>query len=423
MAGEALPKDRPARFRDVFAVREFTFLWLAQVFSVAGDQLAAVGVAVLVFDRTNSPAWTALTYAMTFLPDLFGGALLAGLADRFPRRRVMVACDVARAVLVGIMAISGQPIVSLIVLLIAVQLLASPFLAARSAVLPAVLTGDRFVASVIITRVTVQLGQVVGFAVGAAIVASVGTGTALVVDAGTFVISAILVRAGSRLHRPPSAAGGAATSWWGTIRAGFALVARDRTLRSLVGLACVCGAYVVPEGLAVPYATQIHAGTQAVGWLMAASPAGMVAGMLLLQRLPPEARKRLLGPLAVASCAMLLPTGFAPILGGAVALWFLSGVASAYNMITNATFIQAVPDHSRGQAVGLAQAALRVAQGIGIVGSGLLAEILTPSLVVALAAGLGVLLALGTANAWSRAVSPRPVPDGDDTGNVERPSS
>lgn len=423
MADEALPKDRPARFRDVFAVREFSFLWMAQVFSVAGDQLAAVGVAVLVFNRTNSPAWTALTYAMTFLPDLFGGALLAGLADRFSRRRVMVACDVVRAMLVGVMAIPGQLIVSLIVLLVVVQLLASPFLAARSAVLPAVLTGDRYIASVTITRITVQLGQVAGFAVGAAIVAAMGTGTALLVDAGTFVVSAVLVRVGSRLHRPPAAAGSAKKTWWGTIRAGFSLVIGDRRLRSLVGLACVCGAYVVPEGLAVPYAAQIHAGTQAVGWLMAASPAGMVVGMLVLQRLRPDTRLRLLGPLAVASCALLLPTGLAPILGGAVALWFLSGVATSYNMITNATFIQTVPDHSRGQAVGLASAALRVAQGIGIVGSGLVAEVLSPAVVVAIAAALGVVLALGAANAWSRAVSPRPVPGGGDTGHIDSSST
>lgn len=397
--------DRPARFRDVFAVREFRYLWVAQVFSVAGDQLAAVGIAVLVYDRTHSPAWTALTYAMTFLPDLAGGALLAGLADRYPRRHVMVAADVGRAVLVAIMALPHQPIVLLVVMLVAVQLLGSPFNAARNAVLPAVLTGDVYVASVAVTRITVQLGMVLGFAVGAAIVAGVGTPTALLVDAGTFVVSAVLVRIGSALHRPPLSAKGPQT-WWGSLRSGFTLVVADRKLRSLVLLACVCAAYFVPEGLAVPYAAEIRAGTYAVGLLMAANPAGMVVGMLVLQRLRPETRLRLMGPLAVAACVVLLPTALAPGLGAAVGLWFLSGVASAYNLITNATFVQNVPDHSRGQAFGLAQAALRVSQGIAIVGSGLLAQVVRPALVVALAAGLGVILALSAATAWYRAVSP-----------------
>ncbi|HEX4725035.1 MAG TPA: MFS transporter [Pseudonocardiaceae bacterium] len=414
--------DRPARFRDVFAIGEFRYLWLAQVFSVAGDQLAAVGVAVLVYHRTQSPAWTALVYAMTFLPDLAGGALLAGLADRYPRRLVMVTADVVRALLVAVMALPGQSIALLIVLLIVVQLLASPFSAARNAVLPAVLTGDRYVAGVTITRITVQLGQVLGFAVGAAIVAALGTPVALMVDAGTFVVSAVLVRLGSALHRPASVAG-APQTWWGTVRAGFVLVVADRRLRALVGLACVSGAYVVPEGLAVPYAAEIHAGTGAVGLLMAANPAGMVVGMLLLQRMRPETRVRLMGPLAVATCAVLIPTGLAPVLGAAVALWFLSGVASAYNMITNATFVQNVPDHSRGQAVGLAQASLRVAQGVGIVGSGLLAQLVRPAQVVALAAVVGVVMAVSTATAWSRADSSNSLRSMDETSEIDSSSA
>jgi MFS family permease len=410
--------DRPARFRDVFAVREFRYLWLAQVFSVAGDQLAAVGVAILVYDRTHSPAWTALTYAMTYLPDLAGGALLAGLADRYPRRLVMVTADVVRAVLVAAMAMFEQSIVLLVVLLVAVQLLASPFTAARNAVLPAVLVDDRYVAGVTITRITQQLGLVLGFAVGAAIVAALGTPFALLVDAGTFVTSAVLVRLGSRLHRPSSAPGGP-QRWWATVRSGFVLVAADRRLRSLVGLACVSGAYVVPEGLAVPYAHEIHASTQAIGWLMAANPAGMVVGMLLLQRIRPDSRVRLMGPLAVATCVLLLPTGLAPVLAGAISLWFCSGVASAYNLITNATFVQNVPDHSRGQAVGLAQAALRVAQGIGIVGSGLLAQLVRPAQVVTLAALVGVVIAVATAAAWSRAVSPHPLRGVDKASEID----
>lgn len=393
-------ENRRERSPGAFAVAEFRALWLAQVFSVAGDQLAAVGIAVLVFDRTGSPAWTALSYAMTFLPDLAGGALLGGLADRYPRRHVMIACDLARAALVAVMAIPGQPVAFLVVILAVTQLLSAPFQAARNAVLPAVLAGERYLAGVMVSRITLQLGQVAGFAAGGVVVATLGTGSALRVDAGTFLLSAALVRACVRPHRPAGADGKSPT-WWGGIRAGFALVAGDPQLRSLIGLACICGAYVVPEGLAAPYAAQIHAGTTAVGWLMAASPAGMVTGMLLLRRLPATARPRLMGPLAVASCAALLPTALGPPLAWTVVLWYASGTASAYNMITNVMFVQRVPDHARGQAVGLAQAAIRLAQGIGIVGSGLLAQVLTPAVVVAVAAVAGVLLACA-------AMSPRP---------------
>lgn len=418
MVGEAARPDRPARFRDAFAVREFRALWTAYALSVAGDQLAAVGLAVLVFDRTGSPAWAATTYAMTFLPDLAGGALLSGLADRFPRRRVMVLADLIRAVLVTLMALPGQTLASLVVLLIVVQLLAAPFTAARSAVLPAVLTGDRYLAGVTIMRTTYQVGLVVGFGAGAAVVATVGTSQALLVDAATFLASATLVSLGVRLHRPSGAPAGSPRSWWSGLRAGWALVTRDRRLRSLVGLACVSGAYVVPEGLAVPYATQIHGGTAAVGWLMAASPAGMVVGMLVLQRLRPAWRLKLLGPLAVGACAVLLPTAWAPALVGSVVLWWLSGAGSAYNMVTQATFMQSVPDHARGQAAGLANAALRLAQGVAILGAGLAAQVWRPGPVIALVAALGVVAAVAASTAWHRAVSSRLTGARDETGQV-----
>ncbi|HEX3780887.1 MAG TPA: MFS transporter [Pseudonocardiaceae bacterium] len=398
----ASDRPGPARFRDAFAVGEFRVLWTAYALSVAGDQLAAVALSVLVFNRTGSPALAALTYAMTFLPDLAGGPLLSGLADLFPRRRVMVVADVARACLVAVMALPHQSLVGLVALLLVVQLLSSPFTAARGAIVPAMLTGDRYVAGMTIMRTTYQLGSVVGFAVGGAVVAGLGTSGALLVDAATFVASALLVSLGVRLHRP-SAASGHKPSWWGTISAGWHLVIGDRRLRSLVGLACVSGAYVVPEGLAVSYAAQIHGHTAAVGLLMAASPAGMVIGMLVLQKLRPETRLKLFGPLAVATCLVLVPTWWAPPLAIAVLLWAISGIGSAYNMVTQASFVQAVPDQLRGQALGLANAALRVAQGVGILGAGLFAQLFKPGTVIGAVAAIGVILALLTANAWQRA--------------------
>src|SRR5215813_11258602 len=89
-----------ATFAQIFANPEFRALWLAQLLSVAGDQLARVAITVLVYDHTRSPFWTALTYAITLLPWMVGGLALSGLADRLPRRQVMVVCDIARLVLV-----------------------------------------------------------------------------------------------------------------------------------------------------------------------------------------------------------------------------------------------------------------------------------------------------------------------------------
>ena len=94
-----------ATFRDVLAVREFRALWLSQILSAGGDRLALVALALLVYDRTRSPLLAAIAYAAGTLPYLIGALFLSGMADRFPRREVMVTCDVVRATLVAAMLV------------------------------------------------------------------------------------------------------------------------------------------------------------------------------------------------------------------------------------------------------------------------------------------------------------------------------
>ena len=150
-------------------VPEFRALWGAELVSVAGDQFARVGLSVLVFGRTGSAAWAAATYALTFLPALVGGVLLGRLADRCPRRRVMLACDLVRAVLVALMALPGTPLPVLCALLVAVVLLAPLHTAALGAQLPEVVPGPVFDAALTLRYVTGQVAQVAGFALGASI--------------------------------------------------------------------------------------------------------------------------------------------------------------------------------------------------------------------------------------------------------------
>jgi predicted MFS family arabinose efflux permease len=395
-------------FSSVLAVGEFRALWLAHIFSVVGDQLARVALSLLVFNRTGSAGLAALTYALTFLPDLVGGPLLSGLADRYPRRQVMVVADVARALLVAVMAVGGVPFWALCVLLVAVQLLSSPFNAARNAVMPTIMDGDenKFVTGLAIITITYQTAQLAGYVAGGALVAFTGPSTALAVDAGTFVLSGLLIGFGTRHRDVPLAQGSTAQrrTTLTSLNAGARLVWRDRSLRALVGLACISGFYVVAEGLSVPYAHELGGGALATGLLFAASPAGAALGMIVLTRLvSTPTRLRLLGPLAALACAVLMLSAAPLGLALTFIVWAISGAASAYQTIASGAFTVAVPDASRGQAFGLASTALRVAQGMGVVVAGAVADQVPPSWVVAGAGALGTAAAVGAATAWRRA--------------------
>jgi len=130
---------------------EFRALAAAGLLSAVGDQVARVALSVLVFDRTSSALLTALTYALTFLPAVIGAPLLSGLADRRPRRQLMVGLDLIRAALVAAMAVPGLPLPILLALLVVVNVAESPFDGARAALVPDI-TGDRYLAAVVVDR-------------------------------------------------------------------------------------------------------------------------------------------------------------------------------------------------------------------------------------------------------------------------------
>ena len=111
--------EERASYRAVFASGEFRALWFAQILSVAGDRLALVATSLLVYAHTHSAVLTAITYASIYLPWLLGGPFLSGLADRFPRRMVMVTCDIGRALLVAAMVLPGVPVLVVVILLFA----------------------------------------------------------------------------------------------------------------------------------------------------------------------------------------------------------------------------------------------------------------------------------------------------------------
>src|SRR3954452_1001151 len=128
---QAAAAQRRVTFGDVLANREFRALYVAQALSVVGDQLARIAVALLVFNRSGSALLTALSYGLSYVPWIVAGPLLAGYADRLPRRSVMLFCDLVRAVLVMGIAIPHLPLPLVFVLLLIVALLEPPFTTSR----------------------------------------------------------------------------------------------------------------------------------------------------------------------------------------------------------------------------------------------------------------------------------------------------
>lgn len=387
-------------------------MWLAELLSVLGDQLARVSLAVLVFYRTDSAALTGLTYALTYIPTLLGGVLLAGWGDRRSRRDVMVITDFVRAVLVALMVVPGMPLWLLCVLVATTTLFGGPFKAAQQAALPTVLHGEQYTVGMAIRNITMQSAQVLGFAGGGILVAAISPSVGLAVNAATFAISGMLVRYGVR-NRPPAATapGDARESFLSSTTSGARLVWRDPRLRTLVALNWLAGFYVVPETIAAPYAASLGAGTAAIGLLMAADPIGSVIGGVVFGKWVSErTQARIIGLLGVAAGIPLVCCWLYPGLVPSMILFAISGMlATGYNIQGVVQFMRRLPDERRAQGAGLNSTGLVTVQGLGAAAGGVLADLVGPAHTIAIAGTAGTLVAIPIAMAWSRIHAAEPV--------------
>jgi hypothetical protein len=186
----------PIGYGAVFAVPEFRAIFLAHVVSIVGTVFAGITLAVLVFHKTGSPLLTALVFALGFLPYPLSGVLLSGVADHYPPRTVLVACDLVSAGCVIVMAFPRTPLPALFVLWSAVATISPLFTGARAATLADILQGDLYVLGRSLLRIVSQSSQIVGYGAGGMVLVWLSPRAALCMTAGAFLGSAALLRLG-----------------------------------------------------------------------------------------------------------------------------------------------------------------------------------------------------------------------------------
>lgn len=368
---------------------DFRRLWTAQILSEVGDWAARIALAVLVFDRTRSAGFTALTTAVTLLPWLGIGQLLATLGDRFPRRRLMIVADLVRAALFACMALP-LPVGVLLILAFAAGTVTPPFEAARSALLPSTVPADQYPDALALASATYQLCVVTGSLVGGGLLALTGASGALLINAATFLVSAaVLLRLQSGRSVPTTTGPVGLRPAWRAING-------DPYVRRAIGLfSSVAACAVVPQSLIAVYvARELGGGDGTIGLVAAAIPSGtLVVSALVPVRGHPRHQLRLAASIALAGSALAallfaLDPGFPLVLLAFVAI----GVIFASGVPANAVAGTRLPDEVRASAFGILVGVLQGAAAAGASIGGLLANVIgvEESCVVALVLGTAI---------------------------------
>jgi MFS family permease len=199
-------RDAPVGYVDLLRRnRDFRLLWLGQVVSQLGDWFDTIAVMTIVLRLTGSGRAVGLIFVTRFLPSVFVSPLSGVIADRFNRRKIMIASDLVRAVVVlGFLFVRRPEQVWMIYALTVLQLTFSTFFEpAKSAAIPSVVPPREIVAANAITSVTWSAMLTLGAAAGGFVTGLIGTDAAFVIDSLTYLASAMLIVRLTLPKRPP----------------------------------------------------------------------------------------------------------------------------------------------------------------------------------------------------------------------------
>ncbi|HKF32601.1 MAG TPA: MFS transporter [Jatrophihabitantaceae bacterium] len=415
--------ETAASLRAVFGHRALRRIQLALAGSLIGDWAYATAVIVWAYGVGGAKA-VGLFAASRYVLMAVGAPFAATLADRWPRKRVMIGADLARFALVvaaaGCIA-AATPAIVVFALAAVTFMLGSVFRPAQAAWLPSLVERpEQLTASNGVASTLESVAFFLGPALGAALVATTDVQTVFLVNAATFLWSAGLVLsiAAPRSQQRDTRDSGPAEGALATMFAGFGEIGRSRDIRLVVFLAAaqtiVAGAFAV---FGVVWAVRVlHVGARGVGYVEAVLGVGaIVGGFVALSR---ASRNKLAGDLTVGvmlwSLPLLLVVAWpSPVTVLAAAA--LLGLANPLVDVNMFTLLQRLtPDRVMGRVFGALEGTIIATMALGAAVTPFLVSALGlrgAAAVVGLVAGLPALAAVPAARTLDRRLR---APDGLD---------
>ncbi len=174
----------------VFRKRDFALLWVAQLVSTAGSSLTDLAAAIYVFDKTGSSLLVGVTLMATAVPSLIVGLIAGVFVDRYDRRSVMIASNLAQAVVVAsIPFLLGVDVWLLFAAILVNAGVKQFFDPAYESLIPEIATDEELTAANAFLSIASFGSTAIGFA-GAGLLASIDIRFAFWIDALTFLFSA-----------------------------------------------------------------------------------------------------------------------------------------------------------------------------------------------------------------------------------------
>ena len=340
----------------------------------------------LILERTDSPAFAGLVAAISALPGILVSPIGGWMVDHIGRRTVSVGAD-----LLSSLSVAAFPIVAATfglsnpsILLIAV--LGAAFDPAGYTARKTLLTDVAKASDADLNHLNgihdgiMGVAWILGPAVGAGLIASVGAVNSFWVSAALFIIAALAIsflRVGdaAKESRETAEASGAETD--SSMRVGIKTLWDDKVLRMLsVALLIIAAVYLPTEAVVLPTYFEDVDNPSGLGFVISALAAGSAVGSFgygwISARMK---RKTLIRFILLGSAVSIIPMAFLPPLSVLMLAGFLLGLSwGPYNPLISTLVQQRVPAHLQGRVFGVQTAVFYAAPPLGMVLAGLSVE-------------------------------------------------
>jgi MFS family permease len=387
--------------------RNFALLWVGQFISIIGDWVLFIALPFYTYSLTGSVLATGAMFIVSTLPRVVLGSVAGVFVDRWDRKRTMIMADLLRVlVIVTLLLVKSRDWLWLIYVSAFLESVVSQFFnPAKTAIIPLLVGETDLLAANSLNGLSDAVTRLLGSALGGVLMGWLGFSSVVMLDAGSFLFSAIMILLIVMPVRPAAqpaaahapAAGGIPGVWRDWV-AGLRLVRQERALLTLfivLGVALLGDSMITV--LIVPLVKVLMGGgAQLLGWLMMAQGIGGLLGGLLVgqigKRFPPQ-RISAIG--LVGTGIVILAIIGMPHSALVLPLMAAAGVAASAWLISSETLLQlGASDAFRGRVFGTFGTTSALASLVGMLLAGALTDLVGLVLILCIAGSIYIVSGL-----------------------------
>ncbi len=378
--------------------RNFVLQWQGQTISRLGSQIFMAGLLFWIKGATGSPALMGTIAMVSSLPGVILMPVGGALADRFPRRVIIILGDLIRGLallgLTALMVLQPQAIPAILAGLFIVSvingIIGSFFGPALAATIPDLVPQSRVTAANSLGQLSLQGSLFIGQALGGWLFEMVGAVWLFLINSLSFLYSSgseVLVKIPQTIPERKGNWREQFRTFGREILEGFHYVWAKPGLREMLFLSAALSFFTAPILVLMPFYVEdtLHATARWYGFLLSGFAVGTILGYALAGVLRLRATRR--GAVMMV-ISVLVPLGFIGLglvrtTGAALALTILGGLATGYVTVNITALIQVTtPSEIRGRVVGLLAALSSALTPIGSGLAGIVAELLGKNVAV-----------------------------------------